>query len=219
MVETMVSPHLPSFVGGALCLDFANTVDPRHADPRVDFLGDYRALVDWSEAADVLSSRRARDIGKRATEDPASAEKVYERALALREAIYVLLAPQPPNASQRAQRDSLETLDDEVHRAAAMTNLAKGQDGWSCQWRSGPELDRMLWALARSAADLLLSDRLDRVRECDGRSGCGWLFLDTSRNGRRRWCDMSVCGNRAKARRRRMQQSRTHDDSAAALAR
>jgi predicted RNA-binding Zn ribbon-like protein len=60
------------------------------------------------------------------------------------------------------------------------------------------KLDWILNPLIRSAADLLVSDELKRVKRC-GDPACGWLFLDTSRNKSRRWCDMSDCGNRAKA--------------------
>jgi predicted RNA-binding Zn ribbon-like protein len=59
----------------------------------------------------------------------------------------------------------------------------------------------MLWAVARDATDLLTTGRLERIRECPGADGCGWLFYDTSRNGKRRWCSMEACGNRSKGRR------------------
>jgi predicted RNA-binding Zn ribbon-like protein len=63
-----------------------------------------------------------------------------------------------------------------------------------------PPLDRPLWTLARAAGDLLTGPELARVRRC-GSATCASMFLDTSRNGSRRWCDMETCGNRAKARR------------------
>jgi predicted RNA-binding Zn ribbon-like protein len=69
-------------------------------------------------------------------------------------------------------------------------------------WAEDPDsLDRVLWVVARSAGELLTSDQLDRVRQCADDRGCGYLFLDTSRNRSRRWCSMESCGNRAKARR------------------
>jgi predicted RNA-binding Zn ribbon-like protein len=52
--------------------------------------------------------------------------------------------------------------------------------------------------IAASAAQLLLNGPLERVGECPS---CHWLFLDTSRGGRRRWCSMAVCGARVKAQR------------------
>lgn len=63
---------------------------------------------------------------------------------------------------------------------------------------SGGSSEQILSSVIRSTADLLLAGRLDRIKQCPE---CGWLFYDTSHNHRRRWCDMSVCGNRAKARR------------------
>jgi predicted RNA-binding Zn ribbon-like protein len=74
--------------------------------------------------------------------------------------------------------------------------------GYVLDWTAGGEPDRMLWPVARSAVDLMTSADLARVRECDGHD-CGWLFLDTSKAGRRRWCSMAICGNRAKSERYR----------------
>ena len=63
------------------------------------------------------------------------------------------------------------------------------------------ELGRPLWLVAESAADLLTDGTLGRIKECPGAGDCGWLFYDTSRNGRRRWCGMEGCGSRVKMRR------------------
>jgi predicted RNA-binding Zn ribbon-like protein len=67
--------------------------------------------------------------------------------------------------------------------------------------RGRRDLDEMLRPVARSAADWLVSADVDRVRLCADDRGCGYLFVDTSRNRSRRWCSMESCGNRAKARR------------------
>jgi predicted RNA-binding Zn ribbon-like protein len=68
---------------------------------------------------------------------------------------------------------------------------------WEC---SEAELALPVWMLAQATCDLMISTRLDRVRAC-GSETCRWLFLDTSKNHTRRWCDMKICGNRMKARR------------------
>ena len=68
--------------------------------------------------------------------------------------------------------------------------------------------DRILWPVARSAGELLISDKLDRVRQCADDRGCGYLFVDTSRNRSRRWCSMESCGNRAKAHRHYQRQQK-----------
>lgn len=204
MSVSTVTSDLPTLVGGALCLDFANTVDPRHSPDGYDYLSDYPALVAWSEHADVVSPRQARALERIARDDAAGARAVHRRALTLRDAVYDLFAP----PRTRAPAVAVTVLNDEAHRALAAADLVVSGGRWAWEWRTEPALDRVLWPVARSAADLLVSAQLSRVRECEADSGCGWLFLDTSKNGSRRWCDMRVCGNRAKARRRRRATSR-----------
>jgi predicted RNA-binding Zn ribbon-like protein len=196
-----VSPYLPSFIGGALCLDFVNTVDPRHADERDDLLRSYVDLVRWSERAEAVSSTETRELVRLSKANAKAAAAVLRRAVDLREALYRLFASSPGEVHTR--HEDLARLNDEFHRAVAMADLAPGNGGWQWQWRPEPELDRVLWPISRSASELLSSDQTGRIRECEGSNGCGWLFLDTSKNGRRRWCDMQVCGNRAKAQRHR----------------
>ena len=200
-----VSPYLPSFVGGAVCLDFVNTVDPRHAEDRDDCLRDWSDLARWAELAGLLTPTEHEQLVQRCETDSTSAESVHQRALDLRESIYRLFATR--GVSSESRQVALARLDDEAHRAWTMAELAPTDGGWSWQWKAAPDLDRMLWPIAQSAADLLTSDKRSRVRECEGANGCGWLFLDTSKSGRRRWCDMRVCGNRAKARRHRQREA------------
>jgi len=86
---------------------------------------------------------------------------------------------------------------------SALVPLRVVREGRRFVWARGgaaPDLDAIRRAVAHDAADMLTSGPLERARECSG-VRCAWLFLDQSRNGTRRWCDMSVCGNRAKARR------------------
>jgi predicted RNA-binding Zn ribbon-like protein len=95
----------------------------------------------------------------------------------------------------------LEALNEELASAMARSQVLPTDSGFTWVWaQGGKALDSMLWPVARSAADLLTAGLLSSIRVCEGRD-CGWLFLDTSRNRTRRWCDMKICGNRAKARR------------------
>jgi predicted RNA-binding Zn ribbon-like protein len=199
MTASRVSLYLPSFVGGVTCLDFVNTVDPRHDDLRDDCLRDFAQLLRWALQAQLLTAEEYDRLEARSQHELALADAVHGRAIDLREALYRLFT------AQAAQGD-LALLTDEAHRAWAGATLASTADGWAWQWDRAAGLDCVLWPVARSAAELLTSGRLDRVRECEGPSGCGWLFLDTSKNGRRRWCDMRVCGNRAKGRRHRQRE-------------
>jgi predicted RNA-binding Zn ribbon-like protein len=75
--------------------------------------------------------------------------------------------------------------------------------GFAWDWAAAPaRLERVLWPLARSAADLLVAPLRNHVKQCPGH-GCGWIFLDLTKNGSRRWCEMEVCGTRHKIRRYR----------------
>jgi predicted RNA-binding Zn ribbon-like protein len=174
------------FVGGRVCLDFVNTVGGRVRGVVVrDKLQGYKDLLDWSEAAGLIGSAGAFA--------PRAGRAVFSRAIALREALYLLF---------RDKRDpgALEILNRELLIARGHERLNRLRGGFVWGWDESPALDRMLWQVARSAAELLGSSELARVRLCNGEE-CGWLFLDTSRNGRRHWCDMRDCGNRAKVKR------------------
>jgi predicted RNA-binding Zn ribbon-like protein len=94
---------------------------------------------------------------------------------------------------------------EELNRTLATTlpRLQLCHGGACCSWRWVSEettIERLLWPVVRSAADLLTGAEVKKVRECASDT-CPWLFIDTSRNQRRKWCDMRTCGNRAKARR------------------
>ena len=193
------------FGAGAPCLDFANTVESRpDAARRRDRLGTYGDLVAWARAAGLLSAREAAVLARRAAARPRLAAAALGRAVALREAIYGIFSAVA--AGRRPAARDLVVLNRALGAALGRLRVARGRDGYGWVWASGDRagsplsLDRPWWPVARSAAELLASVQLARVRECAA-SSCGWLFLDRSRNASRRWCDMRVCGNREKARR------------------
>ena len=129
---------LRKLYGGRLCLDFANTVEPREAQPQRDNLRGYADLE--------------------------TLQQTYAEAMR-----HARLLPAP------------------------------GELTWA--WDDGaPDLDRAWWPMARSAVELATTGPLDRVKQCAGSSGCGFLFLDTSKNRVRRWCSMDECGWQEKAR-------------------
>src|SRR5258708_1316139 len=102
---------------------------------------------------------------------------------------------------RRMRPGALDTLNGELSGAMARSQVVPTDAGFTWLWAEGGKaLDCVLWPIARSAADLLTEGPLSAIRVCEGRA-CGWLFLDTSRNRTRRWCDMRICGHRAKDRR------------------
>jgi predicted RNA-binding Zn ribbon-like protein len=125
---------------------------------------------------------------------------VHRRALALREASYRAIAAHL--RSRQASAADLAIVSREIAKARAGQRLRHDGSAFSLgHFAPGQPLDTPLWAVALAIGELLVSADLGRVRECPGDDGCGWLFLDASRNGGRRWCSMQVCGNRAKVRR------------------
>jgi predicted RNA-binding Zn ribbon-like protein len=185
-------------VGGSLCLDFTNTVGT-HDEPRLsEHLHAYADVVWWGLRAGVLTDAQARALFARADAHPREAARVHARAVALREAVYRVMTAAA--AGEPAPADGLETLNRELGMGMAHARVAPEGEGYGWTWEEGDELDRVLWPVARSAAELLTSHELRRVGQCCG-DNCQWIYVDTSRNRSRRWCDMKDCGNRAKARR------------------
>lgn len=188
-----------NLVGGALCLDFTNTVNGRTPEIRGDKLERYTDLVAWGAHTGILSEGQAGTLLHASARHPADADAVLLRARKLREAIYRLLTARLER--QAASPADLDTLNAAVAEAQAHMQLAPGAGGYVWQMGDAPQaLDRVLWPVAQSAAQLLTSNRLDLVRPCGG-PDCGWLFVDSSKNHSRRWCNMADCGNRAKAHR------------------
>jgi predicted RNA-binding Zn ribbon-like protein len=144
-----------------------------------------------------------------AVQHPDAAQHVFERAISLREMFYRVFsssaAGKPPAAGD------LEALRSEYRTVMAAAHLVYTPDGFSWRWPDTDDaLDQMLWPLVRSAIDLLTAPELRRVKVCPGLGDCGWLFLDSSKSGQRRWCSMESCGSRSKMRR---YYSRSHSSS------
>lgn len=198
-------------VAGAPCLDFVNTVGGRVPDPgsqcaggvRVlrESLDGYDDLLRWAEFAALVPGPEISRLRELAAEDPRRSAAVHARAVAFREALYRIGAA----AAQGRQATACDTswLDQEWHAARDAQRIAVQAGRVAVGWQEDPRLDRLLWPLALDAVALFSGEsgvRLDRLKQCPGES-CGWLFLDTSRNGSRQWCDMRDCGNVAKVRR------------------
>jgi predicted RNA-binding Zn ribbon-like protein len=184
--------------GGSLCLDFANTARYVGA-PRED-LATYPALVAFAEQTGTVTRAEARALLAAAAKKPAAAARVLARAIELRGAIFRTFSAIAGERDVRAE--DLAVLDRAAADAAAHAHLVRHRDGfrWEVDGAARRELEGPLWAVVRSASDLLTSPALSTVREC-ALETCSWLFLDHSKNQKRRWCDMKICGNRSKARR------------------
>ena len=193
----MVTGALYDPSGGVPCLDFVNTVDRMAHRPWVDRLKGYPDLLAWSEAAGTLPGGTAR-LARAARIRTADAEGVLARGRELREALYRIFSALVEGG--KPAREDLARLNAELARALSQSRIEPRDGGFAWTWDAeAPELDLPLWPVARSAAELLTSSERGLVKRCASDT-CLWLFLDRTKNHARRWCDMKVCGNRAKVR-------------------
>lgn len=188
--------RLPKRLGGHAALDFCNTWAGWDAvsevpDERREWLSSYDVLLAWAVYADLVGRDDAEVLHARAARRKAEAASVLERARALRTAVHdAVLDP--------TDEEALAALTPEVRRAGGVARVVPGgPEAGGASWALGGDagLELPVLAVAWSAAGLLTSPDVAKVCACPG-IDCGWLFVDT--RGRRRWCDMAVCGNRAK---------------------
>jgi predicted RNA-binding Zn ribbon-like protein len=195
------------YVGGDPSLDLVNTVDWTTRGLVDERLTSYERMTRWAEGAGTLTAKAGVQLRTLATAHPRIADRAHRAALELRWQLRQLFT-----ALDRGDRfDELGALDDFNRSLAdagsrleltprARVPATSAPFQWS--WRdNGERLESPLWPVIRSAAELLVSEEATRIHECAGEE-CGWMYVDRSRNGLRRWCQMEVCGNREKARRR-----------------
>lgn len=182
-----------------IALDFVNTLDDRYSpNGPAERLTSFACLLGFCEQAGILTKGEAALL--RDTVHGARARSVLASAIELRDALFALFT-----ASVHGSPPTPDAL-------AVLNRFLRGPNGpqqvvaWDVSRfvrrpvAAGIDAEGLLHRIAEGAAELLTSPDLAHVREC-GADTCRWLFLDTSRNHSRRWCDMKTCGNRSKARR------------------
>jgi predicted RNA-binding Zn ribbon-like protein len=189
-------------VGGHVALDLVNTVAPRAAGDHDEYLGTPAQLLGWARRVDLVTGAEAARVESAWAAAPESASRALEAAIDVREATYGILTAALTGGG--AARGELERLGRRWTAAVGRSTLVLAGPPGPAAVLSAAESGAMLVPdrLAHAAVDLVRTADLAQVRECpvaDG--GCGWLFLDRSRNGSRRWCAMEDCGTQAKSRR------------------
>lgn len=198
MEEVNEAPRF-SWIGGALCLDFANTVgNHRSLDP-AEKLKHFADLIRWCEDAGILQPAASRDMLRRGSVQPGAASRLLKIAIDFREALYRIFVA--TSLKRSPEEGDLKVLNEILAQAPMILEVRRQNHSFSCV-RTSSMLDeaKLLGPIAWSAAELLTSEKLSSTRECVSET-CGWLFLDLSKNHSRRWCAMDDCGSRAKAKR------------------
>lgn len=181
------------FVGGHVALDFVNTAEERGHPEAGDVLRTPGDLSRWGQRYGVLSG------GSRSEADgPALAE--LDKALEARELLYNLFLARVRGARpSESDLADLSRLAAAAYRAGRLTRTTGGRITWS--WPRD-ELSTVRHVAVTAAVDFLAGEQAQRLKQCPGER-CGWLFLDMTKRGNRRWCSMSECGQDAKTARRR----------------
>jgi predicted RNA-binding Zn ribbon-like protein len=182
-----------------LCLAFANTRFWRGRDMPTETLGGIDDLLGWLANTAKIPPQTIEALGKRLRRQSSEAAKLFSEAIELREAIYRMFSALA--ASEPVGERELALLNRALAEAPERETLARATGGYAWEVKTidvsaAGLLAPVLW----SAADLVTHAEHRRVRRC-ANDACLWLFVDESKAGTRRWCDMSSCGNRAKSRR------------------
>ncbi len=197
-MTSQAEPKPFELVAGHAALDLVNTLDWRFRESGAEeLLAGYDDLLRFSAQSAILTPKQIRQIVRSGSDATAADALVAVRELreAAAEIFYAAVDSRTPPGSQ------IKIVESFSKQARDRQRMSWAGSHMQWEWPAaecGPDLP--LWILALSTARLLLSDEMNLVRACDN-AECRWLFLDTSKNHTRRWCDMKVCGNRMKARR------------------
>jgi len=182
-----------------LCLSYANTLTWRGDPAPIEKLHELTDILGWIERTGVVTAAATRPIRHWSRSHAEGVATVFAEAIAIREALFRIF-------SAIAVGEAIRPRDFALLKAAvaktpprSQLNRAGEHYGWQID-ELRPSVADVLAPVLWSAGDLLLNAGQRRIRCCANKE-CLWLFIDQSKNGTRRWCDMSSCGNRAKARR------------------
>lgn len=181
-------------------LEFTNTVSNHASEQPGETLFNYGDVLAWAKRVGLLQLEQADRLAQKAARQPVQAARILAKSLELREAIYRIFVAK--TQSKLPWKEDLTVLNSTLSYLTQGAQLAPQADRFEWQWDFDENaLEVPLWLIALSAVDLMTSDYYQRMGQCADEDGCGWLFVDTSKNHSRRWCDIKDCGNRAKQRR------------------
>jgi predicted RNA-binding Zn ribbon-like protein len=188
-----------ALIGGELAFDFTNTSSGRGWPTHQEHLRSAGDVVAWARHAKILGPADGEWLHGEVDADEALARRLLRRALDLREALHSIGVAVA--AGDAAPAPEVARLAKEHAACVACAQLTPDDARYVWSWipREAP-VEALLGPIALSALATLGQADLKRVKRCEGEK-CGWLFFDTTKNKSRRWCEMEICGNRAKQKR------------------
>jgi len=187
------------FIAGEASLDFINTLAGRDRSEPRDRLDGYGRLLEWAAHANLLPGKRLRGLAHLAQAEPAAAAKALARAKMLRESLFAVVAALAAGRAPTADALAVFHVFWLAGATAQAFHYTEGRLALEIA-AEDDDLDLISAIVAWRVVEHVLTVPPERLRVCPG-PDCAWTFIDRSKAGRRRWCDMAVCGNAAKSRR------------------
>ena len=184
--------------GGWLCLDFANTIYNRKSRISEDYLSSYHSILTWTRKVNCLEDDEIGVLSRLAKMNPGMAEAGQIEIQMARESLFMIF--QSITKGLKPAGSEISQFNRNLSQSMSMLRLRMNEN-YTAKWTWEPgdsSLLLPLFPIYKSAYDLLTSNFLQKVKECPS---CSWLFLDSTKNRSRKWCDMQSCGSSAKARR------------------
>ena len=196
-----------AFVAGNPVLDFLNTVDAQGRSADHNRLTSYTSALAWSVAAGLMEKTESQRVDEAASCSPEDAAQALSDLVEWRESVHRVLTAianneEPPPIDWKIAELSIQ----KAISTALLSRDTAGLTTWRV--RDTSDLTTLRQKLALGLHALLGTDLVINLKLCEG---CSWMFIDPSKNHRRRWCSMATCGNRAKAKRNYQSKTAAHD--------
>ena len=196
-----------NFDGGHLCFDFVNTVDSRKEIDSFDYLSSYNDFLKWCIKLEIIDENKSHILNKYAEQHPTIAKHTINNIKETREILYRIFEPIALDKISEIPSNSLKNFNSCLKNTLSHFQLELKENKLQTSWNNQKvELEEPLWVIIKAAYDLLINEDYNRIKKC---GACEWLFLDQTKNKKRRWCNASTCGSIEKSKRYYQKKKRT----------
>lgn len=187
-----------TFAGENLCCNFINTVYAWRGKSLHEYLGTYDDFIDWCKKADVTGKNILKTLQDQAKQKPAAGKAALKKIKEIRLLLYQFLSANATK-NQKESKRLLPQINSLVSKSMSHVGFAFKENKLALHFDENKiDLTYPVWIILFSLYNLLTKEYPERIKECPL---CGWIFLDTTKNGKRRWCDPSECGTTDKMKR------------------